>query len=83
MNKQIKKLIKQATKVVEPNDPDYRHEFFDKEKFARLVVIECKQILLGLMLEGTSDNGALDLSLTLINDHFGMEDDELTNSITC
>ena len=68
MNKQIKKLEKQCW--------DHQTNHLDTEKFARLVVIECKQILLGLMLEGTSDNGALDLSLTLINDHFGMEDDE-------
>lgn len=41
MTKQIQKLIEQATKVVEPDDPDYRHEFFDKEKFARLIIQEC------------------------------------------
>ena len=41
MNERIRELIAQATKVVEPNDPDYRHEIFDKEKFAELIVKEC------------------------------------------
>lgn len=41
MNERIRELMAQATKVVEPNDPDYRHEIFDKEKFAELIVREC------------------------------------------
>ena len=44
MNERIRELIAQATKVVEPNDPDYRHEIFDKEKFAELIVRECIQV---------------------------------------
>ena len=44
MNERIRELIAQATKVVEPNDPDYRHEIFDKEKFAELIIRECIQV---------------------------------------
>lgn len=44
MNERIRELMAQATKVVEPNDPDYRHEIFDKEKFAELIIRECIQV---------------------------------------
>lgn len=70
MNERIKELEKQCW--------DRQTNHLNTEKFARLIVIECKQILLDLMLESISDNGAIDLSLTLINDRFGMEDDEPT-----
>lgn len=41
MNERIKELIAQATRIIEPNDPDYKHEIFDKEKFAELIVRMC------------------------------------------
>lgn len=41
MNERMRKLAEQATKVFEPNDPDYRYESFDKNKFAELIVLEC------------------------------------------
>ena len=44
MNERIRELMAQATKVVEPNDPDYRHEIFDKEKFAELIILECAEV---------------------------------------
>ena len=44
MNKRIRELVAQATKVTEPDDPDYRYEFFDKEKFAELIVKECAEV---------------------------------------
>lgn len=44
MNDRIRELIEQSTKVVEPNDPDYRDEFFDKKKFAELIIRECIEI---------------------------------------
>lgn len=45
MNERIRQLAEQATKIVEPNDPDFRHEIFDKEKFAELIVRECTNFL--------------------------------------
>jgi hypothetical protein len=41
MNERIQKLIAQATHISEPDDPDYRHESFDKEKFAEFIIREC------------------------------------------
>ena len=41
MNEHIKRFAEQATKVFEPNDPDYRYESFDKNKFAEMIVREC------------------------------------------
>ncbi len=41
MHKLIDDLIAHATYVSEPNDPDYRHESFDKKKFAELIIREC------------------------------------------
>ena len=38
MNERIKELAALATTVVEPDDPDYRHETFDKAKFAELIM---------------------------------------------
>lgn len=73
MNKQIKKLIKQATKVVEPNDPDYRHEFFDKEKFAKLIVREClEQVRDEVQYE--HDWKLADAVSTRLLEHFGVEE---------
>ena len=45
MHKRIQELAKQATKIIEPNDPDFRHEVFDKEKFAELIVKECSTMV--------------------------------------
>lgn len=45
MNERIQELILQATKITEPNDPDYRHEFFDRKLFALLIVEECVKTL--------------------------------------
>ena len=41
MNERIQELIQQATRVIEPDDPDYRQEIFDKKLFAELIVLEC------------------------------------------
>ena len=41
MNERIQELIQAATRVIEPNDPDYRLEIFDKQLFAELIVRQC------------------------------------------
>ena len=47
MNKRIRQLVEQATDTVEIVNPDtgitHHREFFDKEKFAELIVGECAQ----------------------------------------
>ncbi len=65
MNERIKELMTQATKVVEPNDPDYRHEIFDKEKFAELIVKECAK--------RSAELGQSEIGLGLLK-HFGVEE---------
>ena len=48
MNKRIKLLAEQATDTVEIVNPDtgitHHREFFDKEKFAELIVKECDRL---------------------------------------
>ena len=50
MNERIKELVGQATSILSVNHEGYRGkgyteqvEFFDKEKFAELIVAECVQ----------------------------------------
>lgn len=38
MKEDIVKMAREATVVIEPDDPDYRHEHFDKFLFACLVI---------------------------------------------
>lgn len=44
------------------------------EKFAELMLAECKSILLDMLDNGMGDGETVDLALTLINDHFGVEE---------
>ena len=44
------------------------------EKFAKLLVRECKSVLLDMMDESQGDGDTLDLALTEINEHFGVEE---------
>ena len=45
----LQDLIEQCTEVIEPDDPDYRYEYFNAKRFARLVAARereaCAQIL--------------------------------------
>jgi tRNA A37 threonylcarbamoyladenosine dehydratase len=49
MNERIKELAEQATDTVENVNPDtgitHHREFFDKEKFAQLIVQECASMV--------------------------------------
>jgi hypothetical protein len=68
MNERIRELMAQATKVVEPNDPDYRHELFDKEKFAELIILECAKVAFNDWCDGTNEGS----SQMAILKHFGV-----------
>lgn len=71
MNERIRELIEQATKVTEPNDPDYRHEVFDREKFAELIVRECCDII---TLYNIKDDMMFDMPpVYVIKKHFGVK----------
>ena len=71
MNERIKALAEQSTKVFEPNDPDYRYESFDKNKFAELIIQEC----IGVTEEyrGTEWGKAAECIGDRIKEHFGVE----------
>ena len=64
MNSRIQELIKQCTDIVEIVNPDtnitHHREFFNKEKFAELIVRECAS----LAYDGPGG----------ILDHFGLEE---------
>jgi hypothetical protein len=75
MNERIKKLIEQATDIVEIVNPEsgitHHREFFDKEKFAELIVRECANVANQHMEhnEGTDYNVG-----GKIKQHFGVEE---------
>jgi len=67
MNKRIRELMEQATKIIGPNDPNFMHEIFDKEKFAQLIVRECAEV-------GNSGDPLQDGEIArMIKQHFGVE----------
>ena len=73
MNERIKELAEQATDTVEIVNPDtgitHHREFFDKEKFAELIVEKCAGIVQTYMSRFPEDH-----ELTKqIKEHFGVE----------
>jgi len=69
MHKLIDDLIAHATYVSEPNDPDYRHESFDKKKFAELIIRECAELVRGV----PTDTMGYHTADRKIKEHFGVE----------
>jgi len=63
MNERIQQLAEQATDTVEIVNPDtgitHHREFFDKEKFAELIVRECAGFRNELGVALCTDPGAL------------------------
>jgi hypothetical protein len=71
MNERIRELAEQATDTVEIVNPDtgitHHREFFDKEKFAQLIVREC--------LSNMEDcGGDLDFAIWKTKKDFGVEE---------
>ena len=79
MNERIKELAEQATDTVEIVNPDtgitHHREFFDKEKFAELIVRECAQLARDTDLEDIEggDSEVLRAAKRQILEHFGVE----------
>ena len=69
MNERIRELAEQATSIVEspPNREGWpsSYAYFDKEKFAELIVRECANV--------AADHDALDI-YEEIREHFGVEE---------
>lgn len=74
MNERIKQLIDMATTVVEPDDPDYRHEHFDKVEFAELIIRECLAQVRD-EVQYISDWDKADQVLGEVKKHFGVSDE--------
>jgi hypothetical protein len=75
MNERIQKLIEQATDLKYGHDRRFGRVFFDKEKFAELIIQECAKSLWteechnsDLALEEFERNSAK------IKEHFGVEE---------
>ena len=79
MNERIKELLEQASEYAHENragdwevGPAYQDIF--NEKFAELIVQESKQLLLDMINSEQGNFDTLDLALTKINEHFGVEE---------
>lgn len=72
MNERIKELAALSTTVVEPDDPDYRHETFDKVKFAELIIRECLAQVRD-EVQYISDWDKADQVLGEVKKHFGVK----------
>ena len=74
MNERIRELAEQATSIVEspPNREGWTssYAYFDKEKFAELIVRECGVALSPMLRDMVSRGQAFDL----IKQHFGVEE---------
>ena len=69
MNERIKELIKQAT-TIEEHKWGVSYDKFDKEKFAELIVKECRVALTPMLRDMISRGQAYNL----IKQHFGVEE---------
>ena len=65
MNDRIKLLAEQATTVIEATEHSGEGWIFNKEKFAKLIVLECANI---------ANTAEPFLSSDLIKRHFGVEE---------
>ena len=76
MNERIEHITKQVDEYFDDLSIEFSREAW-MEKFAELIVKECKSVILDMMDKKQGDFNTLDLSLTEINEHFGVEDDEI------
>ena len=88
MNERIRELAEQATSTLSMNHEGYRGkgyieqvEYFDKEKFAELLVKECLDIALEVRGEPATDthyvigyDRACEKMISGIREHFGVEE---------
>jgi hypothetical protein len=77
MNERVKELAEQATETIEIFNPDtgitHRREFFDKDKFAELIVREMCDVFDKRAEPGTGFYEPHEPS-ELIKEHFGVEE---------
>jgi len=77
MNDRIRQLIEQATDTIEIVNPDtgitHYREFFDKEKFAELIVWECMEQV-WYSREDSINGNVSEVIKDRIKKHFGVEE---------
>lgn len=80
MNLKIEQLIEDCTEATEIVNPEtgitHHREFFDKEKFAELIIQQCINIVDNTDLsrvEGPDAEDVLYVSVKQIKEHFGVE----------
>ena len=82
MNERIKELAKQATTYIKPTENSGEGWIFDKEKFAKLIVLKCieqgKQIQSQSVSNGSEEYNTgremgIEVFLNQIKKHFGVE----------
>lgn len=77
MNKRIRELAEQAMVTIPATEGPLSHTYFDKEKFAELIVAECMALCKSMDETDTRyrydyRRGVLDCADT-IKEHFGVE----------
>jgi hypothetical protein len=77
MNKRIRELTEQAMVTVPAAEGPISHTYFDKEKFAELLIRQCC-IALNPMLRDMISRGQ---GVDLIKLHFGMNPKEITTAM--
>ena len=78
MNERIRQLIEQATDTIEIVNPDtgitHYREFFDKEKFAELIVRECMEVAHPKLTDVGEWAAGMRLVQKRLKQHFGVEE---------
>jgi hypothetical protein len=78
VNERIRQLIEQATDTIEIVNPDtgitHYREFFDKEKFAELIVQECIDIIAPYTVRMSRPGEEYLHPILEIKQHFGVEE---------
>ena len=72
MNPRIRQLVEQAMVTVPAAEGPISHTYFDKEKFAQLIVRECSQISRDHQRNYYESHG--DRIAKKIKEHFGVEE---------
>ena len=73
MNKRIKLLAEQAITYIDPSANDGVCWYFDKEKFAQLIVQECALVILETPVEYT-ETDTMHRIRDSVRQHFGVEE---------
>lgn len=76
MNPRIKELVSQATDTIEVVNPisgiTHHREFFDQEKFIRLIVLDACSVLENWKKEPFPFDE--DVAVSLLKEHFGVQE---------